>query len=159
MSARFLEWWRGRTQREQRLLAIMFGLAALVLAWLLVVRPLSDALDSARTRHGAAVLALAEARAREDSARLSAGRAPAEATLPIDAAIGRSAAEAGFAGARITGEGPRMASVAIDAARPQALFAWVARLEQSGLAVARLSASANGDRTVSAEIAFRAGGS
>ena len=36
----------------------------IVLGWLLVVRPLSDALDAAKTRHAAAVVALGEARAR-----------------------------------------------------------------------------------------------
>ena len=50
------------------------------------------------------------------------------------------------------------ASVAVDAARPQALFAWVLRLEQSGLVVERLSARANSDRTIAAEIALRARG-
>ena len=33
-------WWRVRTQREQRLLLVMFALLALVLGWLLVIRPL-----------------------------------------------------------------------------------------------------------------------
>ena len=59
-------WWATRSTREQRLLAVMFGLIALVLVWLLVVRPLGDALDRAKQRHNAAVLALAEARARSN---------------------------------------------------------------------------------------------
>ena len=51
---------------------------ALVFLWLLVIRPLGDALDRARQRHGAAVLALAEARAR---------RAPAGGVCQRDAAL------------------------------------------------------------------------
>jgi len=51
-------WWRERTLREQRLLLVMFALIALALGWLLVIRPLSDALDAAQTRHAEAVTAL-----------------------------------------------------------------------------------------------------
>jgi len=156
MSGGLILWWRGRTIREQRLLAVMAALAVLVLGWLLVVRPLGDALDSAKTRHGAAVVALGEARARAE-ARQRRPDAPPPA-LPIDGLIGQAAGEAGFTGARITAAGPARASVALDAARPQALFAWVAGLERRGLTVERLRAEANADRTVSAEIAFRAGG-
>jgi general secretion pathway protein M len=148
-------WWVERSARERRLLLIMLALAVIVLGWLLVARPLSDALDAAKTRHAAAVLALGEARARLGQ---SAGPRAAAATVPIDSLIGRTAAEAGFTSARVAGQGPLRASVAIDAARPQALFAWVLRLEQSGLIVERLRARANSDRTLAAEIALRARG-
>ena len=76
----------------------MLGLAGLVLGWLLVVRPLGDALDAARQRHGAAVVALAK-RGRA-SGRRRPSRRPSPA-LPIDSLIGRTASEAGFTGARI----------------------------------------------------------
>lgn len=156
MSDGLILWWRGRTLREQRLLLVMLALAALVLGWLIVVRPLSDALDAARTRHGAAVVALGEARARDAAGRRNGGAASASVTLPVDSQIAQSATEAGFAGARIASQGPTRASVALDAARPQALFGWVAQLERRGLAVERLRAQANADRTLSAEIALRA---
>jgi general secretion pathway protein M len=154
MSERLALWWQGRSPRERGLLVMMFALIGVVLGWLLVVRPLSDSLDAARARHGAAVVALAEARARLDAG----GGAPAPAALPVDAAIGRAAAEAGFAGARIAAQGPARARVTIDAARPQALFGWLARLERSGLVVDRLRAQANADRTLGAEIVVRARG-
>lgn len=149
-------WWQARTPREQRLLLVMLALAVIVLGWLLVVRPLADALDAAKTRHAAAVVALAEARARAPAVGRLAIRAPA--TLPIDSLVGRSAAEAGFAGARIARQGQVRASVAIDAARPQAFFGWVAALERDGLAVERLRAQANADRTLSVELSLKAGG-
>ena len=148
-------WWQGRSTREQRLLMVMFALAGLVLAWLLVIRPLSDALDAARTRHGIAVVALAEARARADA---GSGAAGVTATLPVDSLIGRTATEAGFTGARIAAPGPARATIAIGAARPQALFAWLAGLERSGLIVERFRAQANSDRTLSAEATLRARG-
>ena len=150
-------WWRERSLREQRLLLVMSALLGLVLGWLLIVRPLSDALDSARQRHGAALIALAEARMRAEAAGRDRGRQPA-VTLPVDAMVGRTAAEAGFANARIAAQGPAAASFAIDAARPQAFFGWVAQLERQGLEVGSLRARANQDRTIAVEVAFRAAG-
>ena len=38
-------WWRTRTLREQRLLVAMFAVLAVVLAWLLVIRPIGDSLS------------------------------------------------------------------------------------------------------------------
>jgi general secretion pathway protein M len=154
MSDNIVLWWRARSPREQRLLIVMIALAALLLGWLLVVRPLGDALDAAKTRHGEAVVALAEARARSE-ARSRNADVPRPA-LPVDGLIGQSAGEAGFTGARITAQGPARASVALEAARPQALFGWVAGLERRGLVVERLRAQANADRTLSAEIVLRA---
>lgn len=156
MSGGFNLWWRARSRREQWLILVMAGLAVVVLFWLLVVRPLSDSLDAIKARHAAAAVALGEARAR--AAQSQAGSRGPAAALPVDSLVSRSASEAGFPGARIASRGPMRASAAIDAARPQALFAWIVRLEQSGLVVERLRATANSDRTLAAEIAFRARG-
>jgi len=150
----FSLWWRGRSTREQRLLLVMAALAATLFLWLAVIRPLGDALDRARVRHGAAVVAWAEARAR----RAPAGGASATATppLPLDGFVTRGAAEAGFAAARVTARGPSRASLVIDAARPQALLGWIARLEAQGVAIETLRARANPDRTIAVEAALRA---
>ena len=147
-------WFRGLSRREQRLILIMLALAALVLAWLLVVRPLSDALAEAKARHAAAAVELAEARgAAAEIARLELQGGGAAAG-PLDGLLSRSAAEAGFQVARIQPSGDGVA-VAMDAARPQAFFAWVAQMEAQGLVVARLNARANADRTIAAEATFR----
>ncbi|HEX8641732.1 MAG TPA: type II secretion system protein GspM [Allosphingosinicella sp.] len=156
MNERFLAWWRVRTVREQRLLAVMAALLALVLGWLLVVRPLGDALDAARTRHAAAVTALAQARAEADAVQRGRGAPAARAPRPVDAFLGRTAAEAGFTGARIAAEGAGRASLALDAARAQAFFSWVRQMEGSGLVVESLRARTNADRTLAVEATFRA---
>jgi general secretion pathway protein M len=153
MSRSLALWWQARSARERGLLLVMIVLAAVVLGWLLVMRPLSDALDAAKTRHGAAVVSLAEARARAEAGRGGARAAPA---LPVDRLVGRTASEAGFTGARVAPQGAARATVALDAARPQALFGWLIRLEQSGLVVERLRAQANSDRTLNVEASLRA---
>ena len=150
-----LSWWRQLTLREQRLLQVMLALLTLVVAWLAVVRPLSDALDAARQRHGAAVVALAEAQARAEAADRNPERRP-PVPLPVDALVGRTASESGFANARIASQGPASASVAIEAARPQAVFGWMASLEARGLSIAMLRARANQDQTIAVEAQFRA---
>ena len=144
-------WWALRSPRERGLLAVMLVLIGLVLAWVAVIQPLADALDAAKARHGAAVAALAEARARTRPVSTSAAAGPA------DAIAAQTASAAGFTGARIGSQGPARASVAIDAARPQALFGWIAEMERRGLVVERLSARANADQTLSAEVGVKAG--
>ena len=63
-------WFEGRSLRERRLILVMLALAALTIAWGGVIRPLGDALASARTRHADAVIRLGETRARVEAARL-----------------------------------------------------------------------------------------
>lgn len=145
------DWWALRTPRERVLVATMLALLALVLAWLAIVRPLSDALDAAKARQEAAALALGEARARRASAL------PPAPSGPVDSLAATTLAEAGFPGARVASHGPGRATVTLDAARPQALFGWVAAMERRGLIVDRLRAQANPDRTLSAEIVLQAG--
>jgi general secretion pathway protein M len=150
-------WWRTRTLREQRLLLAMSGLAAVVLLWLLVIRPVNDALSEARERHGAAVLALAEARAQATAIGTLQERRPASLGAPLDAILNQSATEAGFPVARVEREGINQATLVIESVRPQAFFAWVNRMEEDqGLIVERLSARTNSDQTLGVEITFRA---
>ena len=150
-------WWRTRTLREQRLLLAMAGLLFLVLSWLLVIRPLNDALAAARERHGTAVLARAEAKER---AALNA--APANRTVldlrggTLETLLSGTAREAGIPVARVTREGNAQATAVVDAVRPQALFAWVRQMESRGLHIERLRTTANSDQTIAAEITFLA---
>lgn len=157
MKERLSLWWRGRTAREQKLILAMLALAVLVLSWLLVVRPLGDALAEARERHGAAVIALAEARA-QAAAIGTIERAPRPALAgPVDALINESAVAAGFPVTRVEREGPGQATLVMDAVRPQAFFGWVGQMERErGLVVERLRATTNSDQSLAVQITFRA---
>jgi type II secretory pathway component PulM len=157
MMANVQIWFRGRSVREQRLLLAMAILFAIVLLWLLLVRPLGDALAAARERHGEAVIARAEAQAQAEAIRSFERRRGPALTEPIDLVIGRAASEAGFQLSRIEPEsGGTGVSVAIEAVKPQAFFAWVGGLEGSGgLIVASLNATANADRTLAVQATFR----
>lgn len=154
-------WFGGRTPREQRLLLVLAAVAAVVLAWLLVLRPLGDALAEARERHDAAVIARSEARARAEAiGALEKNKGPA-LREPVDVVLARAATEAGFELASVEpaadGSGT---TIAIEAVKPQAFFPWVARLEGGeGLLVTALAATANADKTLAVRATFRGRGS
>jgi general secretion pathway protein M len=133
----------------------MSALFAIVLIWLLIIRPLNDALSMARERHGAAVLAVAEARARAELVNRLEKSVPGRLAAPVDAILTRSATEAGIPIASLQPEGPGKATLASASVRPQAFFAWVNQMEAAGLIVERLSATANSDRTLSVQITLR----
>lgn len=155
MTARLKTLWLARTARERWLLGVMLALVALVLAWLLILQPLGDMLSAARQRHGEAVAALAEARSQAAAIGGLEKNRPAAMTDPIEIAVAAAASAAGFQLSGLQPEGPGRVSLAIGAARPQALFGWIGQMEAQGFIVERLTASSNPDRTLSAQIVLR----
>lgn len=157
MNQRLRFWWGQRSPREQRLLLAMTALFAIMLAWLLIVRPVGDALADARGRHDRAVIALAEAKGQAEAiAGLERG-GPAPPTVPINIFVEQRATEAGFTVERIQPEGGNAVELSVAAVRAQAFFAWAADLERrDGLIVDRLTVRANADKTLAVQIAFRA---
>lgn len=151
MMAALKAYWGVRTAREQRLLLAMAALLAIVLAWLLVVRPVDAALADARARHARAVIDLAAARGQAERIAFLERSGPPPPEAPLATAVGQRAAQAGFAEARVTPDGAGRVTVAIDAARSQALFGMLAGLERDGLIVDRLTARMNSDATLAAE--------
>lgn len=157
MTDRLLLWFRGRTRREQYLVLGAGALAVLVLAYLLIV-PLRDALESAKSRHADAVIALGETQARVDAVKAAhAGRAAA-LEAPLESVIRARANDAGFALGSVVPQGSDRVQIAIASARPGALIGWIADLEAAGILVDRLATTDNGDRTVSAQMTFQVQG-
>lgn len=154
MTARLSAWYRSRSPRERVLLAAALALALLILGWAIVAVPFRDSLAAARARHEASVGVLARARA-EAEARRAAPQPGAPLGAPVATIVSGAAAEAGFAGAQVSPAGESGASFAIEAARAQALFAWIRALEQRGIAVSSLRVEPNADRTVRAAITFQ----
>lgn len=158
MSARLKVLWLARTPRERWLLGVMLALVGLVLVWLLILQPLSDMLSAARQRHGEAVAALAEARSQAAAIGLLERNRPAPFAGSIDTAVAAAASEAGFQLSGLQAEGQGRVSLAIGAAKPEALFGWIGALEAQGYIVQTLTATSNPDRTLSARIVLRARG-
>jgi general secretion pathway protein M len=72
--------------------------------------------------------------------------------------VAAAASDAGFQLSGLQAEGPGRVALAIGAAKPQALFGWIAALEAQGYIVQSLTVSSNPDRTLSARIVLRARG-
>lgn len=158
MRAELITMWSGRSPRERWLLAGAGVLVALMLAWLLIVRPLTDARVSALQRRAEAAKTYAETHAlAAELERLRAEKQSFAPVMPLRA-IGEAAAAAGFAPRTLEEEGRESGAVrlVIDAVRPQAFFGWVAEMEQRGLVVFRLIARPNADNTLAVEVTFRA---
>lgn len=156
MIERFRPWWSQRSQRERIMLAVMAGLLLLTLGWLLLVRPMGDALADSRARYDRAVTARGEAQVQADAiAALERGK-PKVLPAPIDKWIGQRAGEAGFTVARVDPVSAAQATVVINAVRPQAFFAWLADMERrDGLVVEGLNATTNNDATLAVEATLR----
>lgn len=155
MSASLLIWWQGRTPRERILLLLLGAIVAAVLLWLAVLRPLGEARENAAQRRRIAEASLPSIRsdAAEVEALQKQRRTLPRSTSPMQA-VSSSAAAAGFA-LRTIEEQPGGVRVVIDAARPQALFGWIAGLERQGILAASLTATPNGDRSLAADLTFR----
>ena len=157
MTARLIAAWNARSPRERWLLGIMLALVGAVLVWLLILRPLGDTLSDARERHGRAVEALAEARGQAAAITALQKANPPSVQGPLEAVVGQAASEAGFQLSRLAPEGEGRVGVSIGAARPQALFGWLAGLEAGrGLIVEQANISANADKTLSAQVTLKA---
>lgn len=150
-----VSWSAARTPRERAVLTAAALLLFAIFTWVAVIVPFGNAMASARVRYETAVTALGKARA-EAAMRRPAARAEAARPLPapVGALLQQAALEAGFTEARVMQAGAGRASVAIAAARPEAAFAWLKRIEDRGLRLAALTATENEDRTIRVEATF-----
>lgn len=158
MTGQLWTWFRARSLREQRLLLVMAALLALTIVWAGIILPVSDALSTARTRHDAAVVVLAETEARVRDVRALERDRPAPLGAPLDTIIRDRANSAGFALANVTRVGDNGVQIGIGSARPGALMAWIAGLEDDGILVDTLTLTDNGDKTVAAQASLRVRG-
>jgi general secretion pathway protein M len=155
MIAQALLWWSGRSERERILLAVMGGLIALLLFWLLVIRPLDAAQASARQRLDLATQAAGRVAAVADSVRQARRLPPASLSAALPTAVGEAAQGAGFTLSRLDAQGPDSVVIGISTARSPALFTWLAALRQQGVIVERLTLRTNSDATLAVEGTLR----
>jgi general secretion pathway protein M len=145
------EWFGARSAREQRLILIMAAIALPLLAWLLIVMPLSRAYERALTQHLEAVDRNGRIRALAGGPVVPPPRAPAgEVTL----LVAESAAQAGLTLASNNPSGPDAVTIAIAQAAPTAVAQWLSGFEARGMRVEdlRMSSAGPGSVSVSARI-------
>jgi len=158
MIDRFNTWWETRTVRERRLFGVAGALAALVLAWLLIIRPIDLLRESTKARHDSAVIALGRVESRLTEIENFAANPSTPVQGRISDIVMAEAVRVGFSTAQAEPIGTNGARVIIGAARPQTFFAWVVDLESRlGLDVDALMARPNADETLSVDVTFRRG--
>lgn len=153
MIAGLRRWLAALSLREQWGIALAASMFAATLFWFGVIRPLGAAEAAARARHAEAGRRLARIEAEVAALRPLLG-APVP-TGPIEAAVRDRAAQAGFAPSTVSPQPGGALLIGIPAARPLALFGWVAAMERDGYLVEALATTDNGDQTISAQITFR----
>lgn len=157
MIAGLTSWFTGRTRRERYMLLVMAGLMAIVVVWLGIILPINDSLAAAKRRHADALAAEATV-ARQVATIRSLRRGAVRLPAPLAAMVTQSAVEAGFTGAQVTPVGREAVDVAIPAARPQALFAWLEGLRGRGIFPVSLAMRVAEGQTVSVEMRLRGRG-
>lgn len=144
------QWYSGLSPREQRLIVAMLLVALPVLAWLLLVRPISIAYDAALTRHLESVDRRGRIAALVDLTKLQPRTTAAtggdlvlllsdqsrQAGLTIDIQPGATAGTA------------RLSAASVPAS---AMAAWLTRLEAAGYVLDQLRFTPKGDDTVAVE--------
>jgi type II secretory pathway component PulM len=148
MIERFTLWFRGRSEREQQLLAVMFALFAIVFFWLGVARPIAAYHDQSKIRLQTATAAHIASTSNLVALTTLEGQEPAPLGQPLGSFVVVSAAEAGFV--LTPGEG-KPSHVSIAAAKPIALSNWLDSLSARGIFLMEGSIRANSDATVAFE--------
>tara|TARA_R110000868_G_scaffold2384_9_gene17774 strand:+ start:9828 stop:10325 length:498 start_codon:yes stop_codon:yes gene_type:complete len=150
--------WQARTDREQILLAVMAALVALVLAWLLAVRPLVDFHQRARSDYAASVGLYRDIEAgiaRYDTLR-AGGPADASASQSLRSIVGSMALRHGISIARLVPSDEGELAVNIDRAEARAVMAWLIELEERhGVQVVSSTLDRLGDDYVELHLVLR----
>ena len=147
-------WFRGRSAREQRMLLVMLTVAAPVLLWLLVWRPLTGALDAARERHAEAVERHGRVQAAA-AALKGAGRPVAAPPGDLASYVGQAASNSGLSLTAADAQGPNRTAVTIASGDPRAMIGWLRGFEQQGLVVRelRMAPATGGSASLTAVVA------
>jgi general secretion pathway protein M len=152
-------WWRGRSGREQAMLAILGVLVLGLVLWFGVVSPLVRA----RAAAGASLeRAIAEGaavdRALAELAGLRKGDSTTAARISVEAAVAESASAAGVVPERVETEASGAVQVILKDAAANAVFPWLLALQREhGVAASHLTVI-KGDNGLDVDATLSRGG-
>lgn len=155
MIAGIKDWFQALSGREKVLIGIMGFLIVLVVGYYAVVAPFVNAYVAAQKSYAEAI----DSQVRIE-AKVAALSAPSDKSVrplagALDVFISQNAGEAGFAVGRLDPQTNGTVRLAIDSAKPTALFGWLARLESRGISVEELAVNPGANETVVATILLR----
>ncbi len=149
------DWFQALSQREKILIGVMGFLVALVVGYYAIVTPFINAYASAQKNYADAIDSQARIEAKVAALTAPADEAVKPVAGPLDVFISQNAGEAGFAVGRLDPQTNGTVRLAIDSAKPTALFGWLARLESRGISVEELAVNPGANDTVVATMLLR----
>lgn len=155
MTYRLRDWWMGRSDRERVMLGVMLALVAVLLLWLIAIRPVNAARATAEQRLFVATEDAGRIAAVAQAMTVARRTAPPMLNVALPVAIGQAAERNGFTLSRLDPIGTDRATIGISTARGPALFAWLGALEQQGIIVDKLTLRTNSDATLGVEGVLR----
>ena len=149
------QWFRALSQREKVLITIAAVLVVGVGGYYGVVRPLVGAMSGAEERYSEAVARQARIESKVAALSGSDGDTKNGFAGSLDEFVSQSAGETGIAIGIVDAQSNGTVNVTVESAKPTALFGWLARIEEKGVAVENLSAKPNANQTISATMTLR----
>lgn len=149
-----MQWWSERQPRERALLVAVAALAAAFAVFQALVVPLLHYRAAAREQHDAALAMLRDV---EDGARVVQGLRAAQGARAEGSArtvVSATATELGLAVTRLQPLESGDLDVWLDGVAAPLLYAWVGRLQDRGIPVARAVIQKSDGGTVNAQITF-----
>lgn len=155
MIARFQQLWAERSPRERQLLVVMFGLLAIMVLVLGIIRPLASATITARDRLDRVTIEAGQIAAAVETLREAKRGAPPALTGTLVLAVTQSASTAGFTLSTVDPQGDDRVGFTIPAAKSPAMFTWLRGMAQLGIFVERMTMRTNADATLSVDGTLR----
>lgn len=147
-------WYAGLSRREQLLVGIAGGLAAVILLLFGIILPSLSAIDSAKIAHDEAVQRRGRIEATVDAALTQRPATRVAGGPDLELIVTQGAAEKGFDLIKSANAAPGQITFRMDQARAPALLAWLNELESQDVMVSSVSlrSGANGSVSVDAQL-------
>ena len=155
MTARFQQLWGERSPRERQLLVVMFGLLAIMVLVLGIIRPLASATVAAHDRLDRVTIEAGQIATAVEALRDAKKGAPPALTGTLVLAVSQSAGTAGFTLSTLDPQGDDRVGFTIPAAKSPAMFAWLRAMAQQGIFVERMTMRTNADATLAVDGTLR----
>lgn len=147
-------WFAALSRREQWLVGLAVGLAALVVLIFGIFLPSMSAIENAKIAHDEAVQRRGRIEATVEAALSHKPGAAVAVSPDIELIVVQGSAEKGFDLVKSANAAPGQISFRIDQARAPALIAWLSELESQGVEVRSMTLRGNngGNVTVDAQL-------
>lgn len=155
MIAQATRWFAALSGRERAGVLFAGALALVTLGWFGIIRPVSEGLAAAQSRHATAVIRLATTQGQINALQPLVKQGDPVLSGTLEETVRARATAVGFALTTVSPQTNNALLIGIASAKPAALFGWIADMERDGILVDTLSTTDNGDQTLSVQITWK----